>query len=119
MIDQMAAYLMARLTTVKFFHWATTSYAEHQALGAFYDTFSSWVDEVVEAAIGASGGTRFQEPGGGDEVRYQDASVLLSELKAYLVIDFPVAVNRSPDLLNMRDELLGQIHKTLYLLSMK
>ncbi len=36
-------------------HWQTKSYAEHQALGVFYDEVIDLLDGLVEASMGATG----------------------------------------------------------------
>ena len=36
-------------------HWRTKSYAQHKALGAFYDDIIDGIDKLVEAYMGASG----------------------------------------------------------------
>jgi len=36
-------------------HWRTKSFAEHEALGAFYDDIIDGIDKLVEAYMGAAG----------------------------------------------------------------
>jgi len=36
-------------------HWRTKSYAEHKALGKFYDDIIDLIDKLVEAHMGAAG----------------------------------------------------------------
>lgn len=36
-------------------HWRTKSFAQHQALGSFYDDIIDLVDKLVEAHMGAAG----------------------------------------------------------------
>lgn len=36
-------------------HWQTKSFAEHEALGAFYDDIIDAIDKLVEAHMGAAG----------------------------------------------------------------
>lgn len=36
-------------------HWQTKSYAEHRALGEFYEALPDLIDELVEATQGATG----------------------------------------------------------------
>lgn len=36
-------------------HWRTKSFAQHQALGSFYDEIIDLIDKLVEAHMGAAG----------------------------------------------------------------
>jgi hypothetical protein len=36
-------------------HWRTKSFAQHEALGSFYDDIIDGIDKLVEAYMGASG----------------------------------------------------------------
>lgn len=36
-------------------HWRTKSFAQHQALGSFYDDIVDLIDKLVEAHMGAAG----------------------------------------------------------------
>ena len=50
-----AATLLHSSTNSHFFHWETNSYAQHIALGEFYDGIIEATDELVEAYIGIYG----------------------------------------------------------------
>lgn len=55
MIEELVARVFATRNATHLAHWATKSYAEHQALGAFYDALIDGIDAVVEAHQGAFG----------------------------------------------------------------
>lgn len=107
--------LMEAADQIRIFHWQTRSYAEHKALGKFYDALSEATDTIAETLIGVEGGrpdliTSF-------ELRNYEVGVSAPYIEAFAKQlegwkDLPT------DILNMRDSLLGDAHHTLYLLSL-
>lgn len=55
MIEQLVAKTFATRNAAHLQHWRTKSYAEHVALGEFYDGLIDLVDDLVEAYQGAFG----------------------------------------------------------------
>lgn len=53
MIEQLIARVFFARNLAHWSHWRTKSYAEHQALGAFYNDAIDAVDALVEAYQGA------------------------------------------------------------------
>jgi hypothetical protein len=54
MIEQLVARVFHARNVSHWSHWRTKSYAEHQALGAFYDEVIEALDSIVEAHQGAN-----------------------------------------------------------------
>jgi len=54
-ISDYAMCLLHGVTAAHVHHWNTSSYAEHQALGAFYDKLSDLTDSFVEAVLTEKG----------------------------------------------------------------
>lgn len=50
-ISDYAMCLLHSVTAAHIHHWNTSSYAEHQALGEFYDKLSDLADTFVEATL--------------------------------------------------------------------
>lgn len=55
MIEQLVSRVFATRNAVHLAHWSTQSYAEHKALGSFYDSLIDGIDSIVEAHQGAFG----------------------------------------------------------------
>lgn len=55
MIEDLVARVFATRNAVHLQHWASYSYAEHQALGAFYKDIIEEIDSIVEMYQGAFG----------------------------------------------------------------
>jgi hypothetical protein len=110
--------LEARDTT-HLIHWQTASYAEHKALGKFYDGWLDLVDTFVETYQGIYG--RVNANVSISASAQTDATEYLYQLKAYIQIDAPeiIVVGLDKDLDNILADMLGLINHTLYLLTLK
>jgi hypothetical protein len=100
-------------------HWGTGSYAEHKALGKAYETLDGLVDTFMETWMGIHG----KELG---PVRLElnpykpgSAERLLDQAVQFFTTELDSKVRGNTDLANLRDELLGVINHTKYLLTLK
>lgn len=57
MINELISRVFCTRNAAHLAHWNTKSYAQHMALGSFYDEIVDIVDKLVEAHMGAAGGT--------------------------------------------------------------
>jgi hypothetical protein len=98
-------------------HWQTTSYAEHQALGALYDYVHDFKDGVIEKLMGYTGKRPMPykiEPltnCTGNEC-VSNLLSFASSLKSY------AESNGYHDISNLADALSGEAAKTKYLLTL-
>ena len=109
------------LNTVKLYHWKTRSYAQHKATDELYGRLNENIDKFVEILLGK------------DESRINMVHNQLKLIdptsspdfkkKIYLYRDFLINMNQyfdaktDTDLLNVRDEILGDINQFLYLMT--
>ena len=106
---------------MRIFHWQTKSYAEHQALGGAYDEFSDLVDEFVEVFMGKYGRIESREGFKIELSNYKDMppTDFCDKYIDYLVNELPKSLEESDtDLFNIRDEMLAQLNKLKYLLTL-
>jgi hypothetical protein len=106
---------------LKIHHWQTKSNAEHQALGEAYDEFSGLIDEFIEVFMGKYG--RIESSNGFkiELENYKDISPtdFADKYVDYLVNELPKSLEKSDtDLFNIRDEMLAQLNKLKYLLTL-
>jgi hypothetical protein len=104
---------------IKVYHWQTKSFARHTATDGLTTKLDELVDEFVETYMGKYGrpsvsGTikvsNFTEAG---------ARAFVSQKRKYLEVDLPKKIKSTDtDLLNIRDEILGELNKVLYLFSL-
>jgi hypothetical protein len=100
-------------------HWNTTSYAEHKALGKFYDGWLDLVDSFIETYQG-----RYQRIGGDLKIEVSSdyvATEYLTELRRFIQMDAPtiIAPTLDADLSNILADMLGLVNHTLYMLTLK
>jgi hypothetical protein len=109
------------LNTVKLYHWKTRSYSQHKATDELYDRLNENIDKFIEILLGK------------DESRVKLIEKRIDVLDAkntqsfksriYEYREFLIDMNTifssktDSDLLNVRDEILGDINQFLYLLS--
>ena len=107
------------LNTVKLYHWNTYSYAKHKATDELYSLLNEHVDKFVEIMMGK------------DEKRIPEFSKKITnnpkinfkarirEYREFLIgLNKTLDKERDTDLLNVRDEILGDINQFLYLMTL-
>ncbi len=102
---------------IKLFHWQTNSYAKHVASDALHSSLLDLIDKFVEVYIGRYPKT-FDVKMSVNVKTYTNESIveLMQKYKEYLENDLPMKLHKSDtELLNIRDEMLEIINKTLYL----
>jgi len=108
--------IMSAQQSLRIQHWLTKSHAQHKAIGAAYEGLNDLLDGFVETLIGAKGrevlsGISSLSVGG-------DVQKILGDLENVLRNDIPKDVgDKETALLNIRDEMLGLVQKTKYLLT--
>lgn len=108
-------FLLEAASQVRVLHWGTSSYAEHEALGDLYDTLNDATDKIAEALMGAQG-KRLQLKGTLELVDYAEG--MPADYVAGIGQALESITGLPTDILNTRDDLLGAVHKTSYLLTL-
>jgi DNA-binding ferritin-like protein len=111
------------LNTVKIYHWKTRTFSQHNATDELYKRLNENVDKFVEVLLGKdesrvkmverrcelldfSKGSDFKE-------RMYEYREFLVDMNRYF------DAKRDSDLLNIRDEILGDINQFLYLMTFR
>ena len=112
--------------TIKLYHWKTTSYAEHKATDELHEKLSENTDKFVEIMIGKLPTSRDRVQYRGDSIPiydFQSKQEFIKKLEHYISMlqDFNNRFDSKidSDLLNIRDEMSGDINQTLYLFSLE
>lgn len=114
------------LLMVKLFHWKTYSYATHKATDDLYSKLNDDIDKFIEILLGKTG-SRI------DLMGHKSISLIdlnspdqlkskIESFKSYLVgltNNKGLSSMSNTDLLNIRDEILGDMNQFLYLLTFK
>ena len=109
------------LNTVKLYHWKTKSFSQHKATDELYERLNENIDKFVEVLLGKDESRiKMIEK----RIQVEDYSNVLDfKEKIYKYRDFLTGLNKyfnekkDTDLLNIRDEILGDINQFLYLMT--
>lgn len=107
---------------IKLHHWGTQSYASHMALGGLYEALDPLLDEFAETYMGTNGRQEIKEI---SELALNgpfkiSIDSVLDSFEDYLKNELPKEIKQDQTaLLNIRDEMLGLVQKTKYLLTLK
>ncbi len=107
--------------TIKLYHWQTTSFARHKATCDLFNALQPLIDDFIEVYMG-----RYNRPdfSGGfkmtiRELSDESAATIIQEYIDYLKNELPNYVKENDtDLLNIRDEMLSNLNKVLYLFTL-
>ena len=115
--------LLTLQAQLKVLHWQTKSYAEHKALGKLYESLDDSIDTFVETFSGRNGVPTAKGDYKLTVANYKDNNgcvAIIDSAIAYMMKDLPTIVKpEDTDLLNIRDEMVGSLNKTKYLLRLK
>lgn len=96
-------------------HLQTSSYAEHKALNAYYDSLLGLIDDMTEAYFGCIGKKlSIKIP----SAEYINPETHLKQFKDYVKKHRNVLGLERTDVQNILDEIIALINKTLYLLTL-
>ena len=112
------------LIDVKIYHWKTYSYSEHKATDELYASLNENIDRFVEVMLGKTGKRldmkekkiKIIDPNGKNEFL-----VMMREYRDLLQhnIDKYISMNNNSDLASIRDDILADINKFMYLLTLR
>ena len=109
------------LSTIKLFHWKTHSFSQHKATDELYTKLNANIDTFVEIMLG----TKIETPRITGEITlvlmdHKTPNELKGEIeqfKQFLINMSSSHFNDNSDLLNIRDEILGNLNQFNYLLT--
>jgi DNA-binding ferritin-like protein len=119
-MEKIIQNLLTILNQLKYYHWATNSFARHEALGKAYNELNDKIDEFVEifiAKYGKSLPTMSITIHSKSEI---EISAALEEIVGFFTEQLPSVLNeKDTDLMNIKDEMLAVINRTRYLFTLK
>jgi hypothetical protein len=122
MKEEITLKLIQIQTQFKFLHWQTMGDAKHKAYGKIYDSLTDNIDKFVECMMGKQGRVEFESE---FSIMFQDISSLSVQNFLDGITEFLVGMTDQldsrydTDLLNIRDEMLGDINQLKYRLTLK
>jgi hypothetical protein len=124
--SRVTVQFLEMLLLIKLFHWKTDSYATHKATDELYGTLNENMDKFIEILMGKTG-SRLDFSGRTtisltDIKSTEELKQRVMKFKVFL-IELSDSKELSPmtntDLMNIRDEILGDMNQFLYLISLK
>ena len=124
--ENIVTMFLQMLNTVKLYHWKTSSYPQHKATDELYANLNSNIDTFVETMLGKTGGrvnlTKQKTLPLLDNTNLTDFTKEVSKYKNFLINmskDSELNTSSNSDILNIRDEILGNLNQFTYLLTFK
>lgn len=121
-MDKIIINLVKIQLQLKILHWQTDSYAAHKAFGKTYEQLDLLIDALVEAHQGKKGKIYYETPvlelTNIDDINVNE----LLEMSASYISTTVTDMLKSPDdtdCANIKDEILAEINKLRYLLTLK
>ena len=108
--------------TIKLYHCQTRVFARHTASGNLFDELTDLIDKFVEVYIG-----RYERPDFTNDIQItvynasdDEMTKLLQSYVLFLKKELPKYLKpHDTDLYNIRDDMVGNINKTLYLFTLQ
>lgn len=126
-MDQKAGNILASFLTlknaVKVYHFQTPNYARHKSSDKLFAKLTDKIDQFMEVLQGSWKVRIRLVEGTSIPLSNMDNNSMirvLEEFSSWLIDDLPSYLRREDnDLLSIRDEILGDINRTLYLFTFK
>ena len=121
MTNEIIINLLAMENQMRVFHWQTMSFAEHQAFCGVYENLSNLIDKFVEICMAKHGRPDF---GGEFNIPLFDYKSINVDQYINSMIEFLISLDNvyqkelDSDILNLRDEMLAEVNRLKYLLTL-
>ena len=107
----------------KILHWQTKSHSRHIAYDNIYSSLGELIDDFVEIYMGKYGRVEFSSGEGTINLKNTNTLQLNDFLKENIEwlksLNEKLKSDNDSDLLNLRDEMMSEINKLRYLLTLK
>lgn len=124
--DDLVKNMLEVSLIVKLHHWNTMSYSTHKATDSLYDSLSDNIDKYVEVMIGKSNGSYRINMNNYKKLKIKNISnnsALETQIKVFIkdLTQFHSKLDsvEYSDVNNIKDEIVGELNKFLYLLTLK
>jgi hypothetical protein len=124
-INQIMTFLFSLQISNKLYHLTTTSFARHKAADAFDDVLLSHIDKFAEVFIGRYNvrpsftSLTSMSTSSINLITYTDNTIISLYMDARRYLEKYETMFKDSELLNIRDELIADINKTLYLFNLQ
>jgi hypothetical protein len=104
---------------IKLYHWQTSSFAQHKTTDELVKTLDANIDAFVEAYMGTYGRPSAGKTLPVKNLTSQGMKAYLRKTRAFLIKTLPTKIHPDDkDLLAIRDTILGDVDKAMYLFTL-
>lgn len=124
-IGQIATIMLNFRDNLKIYHWQTKSYARHKASCELIDSLDDKTDKFIEVMQGSRNkrlniSVEYQSFNKIENQTEESGIILLESFKKWVSNVLPrYILENEKELLNIKDEILADIDKTIYLFTFK
>lgn len=122
MTSKQIQFLFEIRNQIKLYHWQTYEHARHIATDKYLESLDKHIDYFVEVSMGKYGRPRVTGATATITLKNMTekaAAVYLNAARSYLQGTFSKTINpKDTDLLNIRDEILGDLNQLAYLFTL-
>jgi hypothetical protein len=115
----LVSHLLTIRNQIKLYHWQTGSFARHKATDDLTATLDTLIDTFVEVYMG-----KYGRPTVSGTIKLHNfsesaAKAFVAKERGFLERDLPRKIKKGDtDLINIRDEILAELNKVLYLFTL-
>ncbi len=118
--EQIVKVMLQMLNNIKLYHWNTFSYPEHKATDDLHSSLGDNIDKFVEILLGKEHSRINLKYIQAIKIHnLNDKKALIESINRYKIYLDNMPSSFGTDLLNIRDEILGDLNKFLYLLTLE
>jgi hypothetical protein len=108
---------------IKLYHWQTHSFAQHKATDDLLDALDKTIDDYVEVYMGQYGRPKMASRNNTIRIQNMNEKSMVKFLKECMYyLQGPLVKKLKPtdtQLLNLRDEMLSELNKVMYLFTLQ
>ena len=108
---------------LKLYHWQTHVFARHKASDNLLESLDALIDKYVEVYMGKYGRPKLTTKTNTTHINNMNDGMAARFIKVCIAyLEKPLIKHLKPtdtDLVNIRDEMMGNLHKLLYLFTLK
>ena len=122
MTSKQIQFLFEIRNQIKLYHWQTYQHSRHIATDKYLESLDKHIDYFVEVSMGKYGRPRLTGATATITLKNmteKTAAIYLTAARTYLQGAFSKTINpKDTDLLNIRDEILGDLNQLTYLFTL-
>lgn len=108
---------------IKLYHWQTESFARHKATDSVIDALDESIDKYVEVYMGKYGRPKLTARTNTVHVQNLSEKTIVRVIRSYIhFLESELTKKlgaRDTDLMNIRDEMLGELNQLMYLFTLQ